>query len=368
MGKMNKEDFFQYLIERVEHGSFLEINAGKGLSLTRLLDNRSNWRGVLTESNPELFKVLLDTRKCTCLQMDVGQSGNCTLADILHMCGLANVTYLRINSQVANVILSLAGSSSRIDIISISAADVDQVRQFNEAVVKHYSAYGTFGDEIFYLRNEFAEETGIRTQLIYSDPKLRPLHMVDTWYRVIDEWWEYNERDSVRLGLKADDTVLELGARFGMVSNVINHILTNRYAHVAVEPDSHVWTVLESNKHRHGSYFHILKGFVSSKSMDLNYCNEGTNSFPVKESSIPSIPLKELEIMYDLKFTALVADCEGFLEEFFDENPDFIKQIRTCIFEADSPWKCNYEKIEKMLMAEGFTCLLKSFQNVWVKC
>lgn len=49
--------------------------------------------------------------------------------------------------------------------------------------------------------------------------------------------------------------------------------------------------------------------------------------------------------MYNLKFNVLVADCEGFLQQFFDENPEFYDNLRLVIFEADYPEKCNYGKI-----------------------
>ena len=40
------------------------------------------------------------------------------------------------------------------------------------------------------------------------------------------------------------------------------------------------------------------------------------------DTKIPSYSLDEIKTHYDInKFTALVADCEGFLEVFFDENP-----------------------------------------------
>ena len=63
----------------------------------------------------------------------------------------------------------------------------------------------------------------------------------------------------------------------------------------------------------------------------------------------------------------LVADCEGFLEVFFDENPDFYDNLRLIIFEADYAEKCNYDKIRNNLQQKGFTKLLEGHQNVWMK-
>jgi hypothetical protein len=48
-------------------------------------------------------------------------------------------------------------------------------------------------------------------------------------------------------------------------------------------------------------------------------------------------------------FTALIADCEGFLEQFFNENIKLIDEIRIIIYEKDYPQKCNYDYINKIL-------------------
>ena len=63
----------------------------------------------------------------------------------------------------------------------------------------------------------------------------------------------------------------------------------------------------------------------------------------------------------------LVADCEGFLEVFFDENPSFYDNLRLIIFEADYPDKCNYDKIKHKLMEKNFYKILEGHQNVWIK-
>ena len=62
-----------------------------------------------------------------------------------------------------------------------------------------------------------------------------------------------------------------------------------------------------------------------------------------------------------------MADCEGFLEMFFDENPDFYNTLRLIIFEADYPEKCNYDKVRNMLKEKGFTKVLEGFQNIWIQ-
>ena len=172
--------------------------------------------------------------------------------------------------------------------------------------------------------------------------------------------------------IKEDDIVLELGARYGSVSCVINSKLSNKNNQVSVEPDTRVWDALEKNSKINNCDFNIIKGFIGKKKMDLtnlNVCYGGyAATFIYNESSkIESYTLDEVEKKYNLKFNVLVADCEGFLEVFFDENPNFYKDLRLIIFEADYPDKCNYKKIRNLLTDNNFTSILTGHQNVYIK-
>ena len=166
-----------------------------------------------------------------------------------------------------------------------------------------------------------------------------------------------------------NDVVLELGARYGSVSCVINSKLDNKYNQVVVEPDMRVWDVLERNKKTNNCNFNIVKGFISNKNLGLTNLdkNYGTTSIETDDTNIPSYTLSEVEQKYNLKFNVLVADCEGFLETFFDENPQLYTELELIIFEADYPEKCNYEKIKMNLKNSNFINILNGFQNVWVK-
>ena len=182
--------------------------------------------------------------------------------------------------------------------------------------------------------------------------------------------YEKEEQELARKYIKENDSVLELGGRYGSVSCIINSKLKVKTDHVVIEPDERVWDALEGNKLRNGSQFNIVKGFVSSKKLSLTALNSyegyGTRSIEDNNSSIPSFTLDEIKAKYNINFNVLVADCEGFLETFFDENPDFYN-LRLIIFEADCPDKCNYAKIRSNLKENGFICILHGFQNVWIK-
>ena len=71
--------------------------------------------------------------------------------------------------------------------------------------------------------------------------------------------FEREEQDLAREYICPSDIVLELGARYGTVSCVINNALSTKKHHVAVEPDSRVWDALEQNRKHHKADFHILK-------------------------------------------------------------------------------------------------------------
>jgi hypothetical protein len=150
----------------------------------------------------------------------------------------------------------------------------------------------------------------------------------------------------------------------------ISHVLLTFPSDVRFAvPDSRVWDALERNKRVNNCQFHIIKGFISSKKLGLTnlYSGYGTTSIEVNESSIPSYPLQDIKAKYNLNFNTLVADCEGFLETFFDENPSMYDDLHLVIFEADYADKCNYDKIRNKLKEKGFQTILHGFQNVWMK-
>lgn len=170
--------------------------------------------------------------------------------------------------------------------------------------------------------------------------------------------------------------VLELGARYGSVTCQISKRLTNKQNLVCVEPDSRVWNALENNIKINNAFAHIIKGFISNKSRGLTnpYNDQGgyaTTSIEDPTSNIPRFTLDEIKKTTGIeKFDVIVADCEGFLETFFDENPEIVKDLRLIIFEQDYPDKCNYEKVKKLLSDNGLIEIFSTPHNgnvVWAK-
>jgi FkbM family methyltransferase len=166
---------------------------------------------------------------------------------------------------------------------------------------------------------------------------------------------ERHEQDLANKYIQPDDVVIELGARYGSVSVVINKKLSNKKNQVSVEPDYKVWNALEKNKKVNGCEFNIIKGIISNgKKYSLtceNICNGyGTQTIEDSSSNIPIYSLDEIKQMYNLKFNVLVADCEGFLQTFFDENPSLYKDLKIVIYERDG----DYTKMESLLVEHGF--------------
>lgn len=178
---------------------------------------------------------------------------------------------------------------------------------------------------------------------------------------------EYPEQTLSHNFVDSSACVLELGARYGSVSIIVNKKLENKDNQVSVEPDSSVWDPLEKNIANNGCSIHVHKGFVSKKKRTLIPYGYAATSYEDNNSTSESLSVEEIESKYNLKFDTLIADCEGFLETFFDENPHLYDQLHTVIFEADFPNKCNYDKIRTQLKASGFNELVHGFQNVYKK-
>lgn len=178
---------------------------------------------------------------------------------------------------------------------------------------------------------------------------------------------EYSEQCICSNFITPDDVVLELGARYGTVSCIINKILNNKRNQVSVEPDKTVWNALDNNIKLNGCNITLHKGFISKTLLSIK--EDGYASYSIKDESSDNLckTLEEIEESYSLKFNTLVADCEGFLETFLDENPKILKTFKKIIFEADRFDVCNYGKIRKQLLDNGFRAIIYGFQNVYVK-
>lgn len=194
------------------------------------------------------------------------------------------------------------------------------------------------------------------------------MQFFDEHGRLIDtSQFEAEEQRLVRQYITPKCVVLELGARYGTVSCAINRNLLNPRNQVSVEPDSQVWDALERNKYNNRCEFSIFRGCISRVPLKVSLDGYATTTQPSDTSDVYIRTLEEIEKTTGLTFDTLVADCEGFLEQFFDENPKLYTQLNLILFEKDQPQRCNYAKIEANLIANGFQPIKTGFQSVWKK-
>ena len=106
-----------------------------------------------------------------------------------------------------------------------------------------------------------------------------------------------------------------------------------------------------------------LKGYGSTFVEDNN---STTNNYT----------FEEIQNKFNIKFNTLVVDCEGFFEEFLNQNKSiFFEQIKKIIIEEDYKEKCNYDEINKILINNKFKCVKfiidennpKISHRVWIK-
>lgn len=166
--------------------------------------------------------------------------------------------------------------------------------------------------------------------------------------------------------VKPHHQILELGARYGSASIACNKIINDKTKQVSIEPDPNVWVALEENKMINECEFNIIKGAISKNKLKIHnhayatYTEEG-------EGDIPVYDLWDLQNRFDVKFNAIVADCEGCLAELMNNYPEIFTQIELLIYEMDQPAICDYSKLTSILAANGLRCVEAGFHNVYVK-
>lgn len=191
----------------------------------------------------------------------------------------------------------------------------------------------------------------------------------ETGMRLQSKNVEREEQVDATLFIPRHAIVLELGGRYGLAAAAINNRLDNPTQHIVVEPDSTVQSALRANRDSHNCFYSIFEGVVSRKPMYFNqygfssFCSEVPNDSPVR-----TICLEELQELYGIvQFTHLVADCEGGLLDFFEENKEFIQTLEGIYFEKDAKvgLKINYEPLNQFLQENGFELKKKGFREYW---
>jgi hypothetical protein len=170
---------------------------------------------------------------------------------------------------------------------------------------------------------------------------------------------EREEQLDVFLFLPKYSKVLELGARYGTVSCLINRIINNKKNQLVVEPDSSVIKALEINRDNSQCEFNIFNGAISKTPLTFHNTGYGSVTTPSNVSNIKIATLDE----FNLKFDAVVADCEAFFGKFMDEND--MSNFKIIILEKDQPERCNYDEVERQLLLYGFLCIRNTLNIVY---
>jgi hypothetical protein len=182
--------------------------------------------------------------------------------------------------------------------------------------------------------------------------------------------WEKDEQTLVRESVKPGACVLELGARFGVVSWAIQEKLADKKKHVAVEADSVVIPALEANRDNNECEYKIVNGVVGSREAYCFYLNAGSfvlfdDEIEIKKpeaitrnfthfSIVKKHSWDELEEMVGGKFDTIVADIEGSFPEFIREHKHKLGQVKTVMYERDGRSGADYAYVDSVLIENGF--------------
>ena len=165
--------------------------------------------------------------------------------------------------------------------------------------------------------------------------------------------------------------MLELGGRYGVVSCEINKKLKDKTKHLVVDPDPVVFVHMVNNIVMNGGNCRMFNGIISKTPQYFQPAglSSRTRCKPCSTESVlvPHMSLTDAIAKYGIVFDTLVADCEGCLESFFDENLDYIKNFKLITFEEDYGSECNYDKIKHILDEKNFECIRPGGHSVWVK-
>ena len=195
---------------------------------------------------------------------------------------------------------------------------------------------------------------------------------------VVDKSEERFEQYLVYKYIKPDGVVLEIGGRYGIVSNTINLLLDNKTQHIVIEPDKSVIGALNRNKRAFRSEFIIVDKAISNSDLFLNPDKLGSNTTTIKQASsidIETITAHDFFEEFPLEFNVLIVDCEGCFENFIIENFIYLNKLELIIFEKDGEFdKGNYDNVYKILEAANFIkCEIielgdpEGFKQVWIK-
>lgn len=184
---------------------------------------------------------------------------------------------------------------------------------------------------------------------------------------------ESEEQDQANEYILPNDVVLEIGARYGTVSSVIQKRLANRSNHVAVEPDPQILPSLYRNRHLNQDEYHVFEGVISADKEKKNFILDDYGSRVAtcddqdSTLTVASLTYQEFLKKYPLRFNVLIADCEGCFQDVLTTIGEDIHQYRLILVEEDQRHMCDYTHTHAHLLAHGFQLIKDGFHRVYIK-
>lgn len=224
--------------------------------------------------------------------------------------------------------------------------------------------------------------------MLFMEPQLRFRDNADILIRhdagvfrdelghVIDHKTEEREEQLTVLEyVRSDAKVLELGARYGTVTCLIDKILQiGNGIVVASEPDATVHEALYRNLSVNGCQrTKVFHGVVGDFPVVMDLAGYGTQARKMTLASesrkVENATFLEVQESFSVEFDTLMADCEGCVEDFIRHclEHNVLKQFETVIYEMDRPDACDYPWIETVLKDAGMVKVRDSFLTVWQK-
>jgi FkbM family methyltransferase len=177
--------------------------------------------------------------------------------------------------------------------------------------------------------------------------------------RFAADTYELPERQLILKHLAPDSHVLELGGCIGVVSCLVNSLLTDRHAHIVVEANPFLIPFLERNRDVNGAKFSVEHCVVTrateailSLAADMDSSKAGDHGL-----TVPTLTCENIEARYQLSFDTLVMDIEGAESEFIKENRLLFQKVKLIVVEFHPSIRgvAETEGLRKLLVEYGLT-------------
>ncbi len=134
--------------------------------------------------------------------------------------------------------------------------------------------------------------------------------------------YEKQERNLIKTHFDGSERVLEIGCYVGVVSCLINKIIKDNRAHVAIELINKYAKLLRANRAINGCKFEVIVGQVVKPSKRIH-----RDWYKLEKT----IDLNEIADKYN--FNTLIMDCEGAEFDVIDQYPDIVASMDKLMIE-----------------------------------